>query len=105
MLTPTHIALDLAFVAVVAYFFGVQIVYTDIFLVLSSNFIDLDHLSARPAYHPRRNSFKTHFLHRGWIWLSLMSVFIIFIRPLAFLGVGLLLHFFLDHLENRWKGI
>ena len=72
--------------------------YIDLVLVLSSNLIDLDHLFSNPIYHPKRNPFITHFLHKRWKVAIIFSILVLFYRPLMFLGIGLLLHFFLDYL-------
>ncbi len=105
MTTPTHVAVNLGVFLVLMQVPTVAPNYTDLALLVGSNLIDLDHLSARPIYHPKRNSFITHPLHKQWKVLSVLSVLMLFIRPVSFLGIGLLLHFFLDYLYNKRERI
>jgi hypothetical protein len=105
MTTPTHVAADLGAFIVLTHIGTLDPNYVDLAILLGSNLIDLDHLFSRPIYHPRRNPFKTHPLHRQWIAISLASVLMLFVRPLSFLGVGLMLHFFLDYLYIRRERI
>lgn len=105
MTTPTHVAVNLG---VFLAFMQIQTLgpnYTDLALLIGSNLIDLDHLFSRPIYDSMRNGFKTHFLHKQWRIVLLLSVLVLFVRPLTFLGVGLILHFFLDYLDIKRKGI
>jgi hypothetical protein len=105
MTTPIHVAVNLGAFLILMQVPNLEPNYTDLALMLGSNLIDLDHLIAKPIYHPRRNSFTTHPLHKQWRVLSALSVLLLFIRPLAFLGAGLLLHFLLDYLYNKRGGI
>ncbi|OHA17398.1 MAG: hypothetical protein A2830_03965 [Candidatus Taylorbacteria bacterium RIFCSPHIGHO2_01_FULL_44_110] len=77
---------------------GIEANYYDLALIISSNLVDLDHLFSRPIYHPKRNPFKTHFLHKKWMYMIALSFILFFVRPVMFLGVGLLLHFLLDYI-------
>ncbi|OGN29722.1 MAG: hypothetical protein A3A33_04495 [Candidatus Yanofskybacteria bacterium RIFCSPLOWO2_01_FULL_49_25] len=79
--------------------------YTDLVLLIGSNLIDLDHLSARPIYDPYRNGFKTHFLHRNWKAVLFLSILMLFVRPVMFLGIGIMLHFLLDYIDIKRKKI
>ncbi len=98
MTTPTHIATNLIVFLALLHVNNLNLNYTDLGLIVASNLIDLDHLLSRPIYHPKRNPFKTHFLHKHWKIISILSVLMFFYRPLVFLGIGLILHFFLDYL-------
>ncbi|MDO8561459.1 MAG: DUF6122 family protein [bacterium] len=101
MTTPTHVAVNLGVFLALMQVPAIEPNYTDLALMLSSNLIDLDHLLSRPIYHPKRNPFKTHFLHKQWRGLLVLSILMLFVRPVAFLGIGLLLHFFLDYLYTK----
>ena len=98
MTTPTHITSNLVVFLVLMYVKNLNPGYMDIGLMISSNLIDLDHLFSKPIYDPKRNPFKTHFLHKNWKLVSFLLILCFFFRSLLFLGVGLLLHFFLDYL-------
>jgi hypothetical protein len=104
MTTPTHVIANLGLFALLRAT-AVNPGYADLALILSSNFIDLDHLSARPIYHPRRNPFKTHFFHRSWLILLTLSIVMLFVRPLMFLGFGLILHMALDYIYIKRDGL
>ena len=66
MTTPTHIAVNLGVFLLLMQRNGLNPDYADLSLLVGSNLIDLDHLLTRPVYDPKRNSFKTHLLHRNW---------------------------------------
>jgi hypothetical protein len=98
MTTPTHLAANLL-VYLVLKKAGVDAPNTiDAVLLFSSNLIDLDHLLARPIYHPRRNPFIIHPIHKQWRAVIIISLALLFYRPLMYLGLGLLTHLFLDYL-------
>ena len=105
MTTPTHVAVNLGVFLALMQIPSVAPNYTDLVLMLGSNLIDLDHLFSRPIYHPKRNSFTTHPLHKQWRVLLVLSILMLFIRPIVFLGIGLLLHLFLDYLYNKREGV
>jgi len=105
MTTPTHVAVNLGVFLVLMNVPSINPNYTDLALILGSNLIDLDHLFSRPIYHPKRNSFTTHPLHKQWRVLLVVSILVLFIRPVAFLGIGILLHFLLDYLYNKREGL
>lgn len=42
-------------------------------MLLSAQCIDIDHLFSRPIYDPKRNGFKTHFLHKNWKLLTFVA--------------------------------
>jgi len=98
MITPIHVGFDLGIYFLLDYSSLVEINNIDIYFLLSAQLIDLDHLFSKPIYHPRRNGFKTHFLHKKWKYLSIISIIFLFYRPLLFLWIGLLSHLFLDFL-------
>ncbi len=101
MNTPVHIAANVGVFLVLTQVPHIHPNYTDLALLIGSNLIDLDHLFSVPIYDPRRNSFKAHPLHKNWAVVSSISVLMLAYRPLAFLGIGVLLHFLLDHLYNK----
>jgi len=98
MTTPTHLVSNLVAFLILTHVQNLNPNYINLGLIIGSNLIDLDHLFSRPIYHPTRNPFKTHFLHKYWKIISIFSVLLFFYRPLVFLGIGLILHFFLDYL-------
>ena len=104
MTTPTHVISNLV-VVVMAQQIGINLGVYDLFLILLSNLIDLDHLFSRPVYHPRRNPFVTHFLHKNWKIVLALSVLMFLNRNLLFLGIGLILHFFLDYVYVKREKI
>lgn len=105
MTTPTHVAANLVVFLALLHTQNMDPTYPDLWLMLSSNLIDLDHLFSRPIYHPRRNPFKTHPFHKQWRLVLCASILVLFIRPLMFLGIGLLFHFLLDFIYNKREGV
>lgn len=101
MTTPTHVAVDLAVFVALMQVPQIAPGYLDLALIVGSNLIDLDHLLSRPIYDPNRNPFATHLLHKNWKLVLAISVALIFIRPLMFLGIGLLTHFLLDCIDTK----
>ncbi len=98
MITPAHLIFDLG-----AYFFVNKIDFVnannlDLLLLFSAELIDLDHLFSKPIYHPRRNPFKTHFLHKNYQLILIVAILFILYRPIMFLGIGLLSHLLLDYI-------
>jgi len=105
MTTPTHVAVNLGIFLALMQIQTLNPNYADLALLVGSNLVDLDHLFSRPVYDPKRNSFKAHFLHKQWKTVLLLSVLTLLVRPLLFLGIGLILHFFLDYLYNKREEI
>ena len=104
MITPVHIIFNI----IIYFIIGKTLIATntfDLILLLLSELIDLDHLNAKPIFDPKRNSFKTHFFHRNWKMVLLISIAMLFYRPSMFLGIGLMSHLFLDFLYNKIKKI
>ena len=98
MTTPVHLIFDLG-----AYFLVNQVSFIDVnnfdlLLLFSAELIDLDHLLSKPIYHPRRNPFETHILHKKWPMILIASLFFLLYRPVLFLGIGLLTHLLVDFL-------
>ena len=98
MITPIHIAFDLGILYLIYATNMVDIQAADLFWILSASLIDLDHLSSKPIYHPRRNPFQTHFIHKNWKIVLIIASGLLFIRPVMFLGIGLISHLFLDRI-------
>jgi len=98
MTTPTHLAANLVIYLALKKAGVYAPNATDAILLFSSNLIDLDHLLAKPIYHPHRNPFITHPVHKQWRAVTIISVALLFYRPLMYLGLGLLTHLFLDYI-------
>ena len=105
MTTPTHVAINLGVFLLLMQVKSLDANYSDLALIVGSNFIDLDHLFSKPIYHPKRNPFTTHFVHKQWKIVLFFSILLLFVRPLMFLGVGLLLHFLLDYVYIKRENI
>lgn len=103
MTTPVHIAVNLGAFLLLMQVPTLNPTYTDLALLVGSNFIDLDHLWARPIYDSNRNGFRVHFLHKNWKVVLLFSALCVFVRPVMFLGIGVMLHYLLDYIEIRRK--
>ena len=101
MTTPTHVAVNLGVFLILMQVKTLNPNYLDLALIVGSNLIDLDHLPAKPIFDPKRNPFKTHFIHKQWKIVSVLSVAMLFFRPLMFLSIGILLHFLLDYINVR----
>lgn len=97
MTTPVHLAINTGVYVLVGYSGLVEVNATDLALLFAAELIDLDHLFSTPIYHPRRNPFHTHFLHRSWKAVLIISLLMCFFRPLLFLGIGLLSHMVVDY--------
>jgi len=65
-------------------------------LLFCAELIDLDHLFSYPIYVKGRNSFKTHFLHKNYLFVLIISIALLFFKPVFTLGLGLICHLFLD---------
>ena len=105
MTIPTHIAVNFGVFLVLQYVPNVSPSYIDLVLILGSNLIDLDHLFSKPIYNPKRNFFKSHFLHKQWKIVLAISVVGLFYRPVLFLCIGIILHLFLDYVYNKREKI
>ena len=105
MTIPTHVIINLGVFLILQHVGTTNPNYTDLALILCSNLVDLDHLFSKPIYHPYRNSFKTHFLHKNWRVILVLSLAMFLFRPLLFFGIGLIMHLFLDYLYNKREGI
>ncbi|MFH0856712.1 MAG: DUF6122 family protein [bacterium] len=103
MITPIHIIFDFGAYSVLGRFLNLRI--ADMILLFSAELIDLDHLFSHPIYHPRRNPFKTHFLHKRWKIVLAMSAIIILYRPISFFGIGMLAHIFVDYCYVKIYGL
>ncbi len=94
MIIPIHVLSDTAI-----YFLSGNLIETtpaDLVLILSAGLMDLDHLATRPIYHPRRNPFKVHPIHRNWKIVLVVAGVMLFFRPVLFLGIGLISQLFWD---------
>ena len=101
MITPIHLLFNLLLYSLLVYSKIISFAYLDLILLLASELIDLDHLTAKPIYHAKRNSFKTHFFHKNWCIVLFASIILVFIRPVMFLGIGLISHLLLDYVYNK----
>jgi len=98
MITPIHLIIDLGLYFTVNKIDIVAVNNIDLLLLLSAELIDLDHLRSKPIYHPRRNPFKAHFLHKNWLAIITISILFVLYRPSLFLGIGLLSHLLMDYI-------
>lgn len=105
MTTPTHIAVSLASFVLITKLGVVETNYIDLMTIFSAELIDLDHIFSKPIYHSKRNPFKTHFLHKKYLLILIIGLILLFFRPLMFLGLGLLLHIFLDYIYCKRKEV
>ena len=96
MIIPVHVLSDTAIYFLSGKLGLVQTTPMDLVLILSAGLIDLDHLAAHQVYHPRRNPFKVHPIHRNWKIVLVVALVLLFFRPVLFLGIGILSHFFWD---------
>lgn len=101
MISPVHISFNLAIYFLISKLGVLGLGALDLLCLLSAELIDFDHFFAKPIYNPQRNSFKTHFFHRNWKYIGIISVLLFFYRPLMFLGIGLLSHLLLDCIYNK----
>lgn len=97
MITPIHLLIDAGLYLGLDKLNILSPDGTDFILLISAELIDLDHLFSKPIYHPKRNPFKTHFLHKNWLVILAISILFTLYRPLLFLGLGLMSHLFLDY--------
>ncbi len=98
MITPIHTGFNLILLFLITKFNLSPITTLAVILLLSAELIDLDHLSSKPIYHPKRNPFKSHVLHKNWKIILVISIILLFFHPFRFLGVGLISHLFLDYI-------
>lgn len=96
----THMILHFAMPAVVAKGF-----YRDRFLqafliMIATMLVDLDHLFADPVYDPARCSIGFHPLHQYPV-IALFFVLAAWTKT-RLIGVGLLIHMFLDGVDCAW---
>jgi len=101
MITPIHVGFDLWIYFLLDYSQLIEINNIDLYVLLSAQLIDLDHLFSKPIYNPKRNGFKTHFLHKKWKVICIVSIMFLFYRPLLFLWIGLLSHILLDFIHLK----
>lgn len=101
MLRPViHIALHLLAPALVARIAFANRCWSAWFIMLATMLVDLDHLLANPLYDPNRCSIGFHPLHT---WPAVvMYVVMLPISRLRLIGIGLLIHMFLDMLDCVW---
>lgn len=97
MTTPIHLIFDLGAYFLVNKMPLIDVGSADLLFLFSAELIDLDHLLSKPIYHPRRNPFKTHILHKKWPLILVVSLLLFLYRPVLFLGVGLLTHLLVDY--------
>lgn len=101
MIIPVHVLSDTAIYFLSGNLGLVETSPSDLVLILSAGLIDLDHLAVRPIYHPRRNPFLTHPIHRNWKIVLVVAFSLLLFRPVLFLGIGILSHFFWDWVYVR----
>jgi hypothetical protein len=101
-LTPIHFGLNAIIYYLVTKIWNVEFTILGISLLLAAELIDLDHLLTRPIYHPRRNPFKTHLLHKNWHIMIMISIAIMPFYPLTYLGFGIISHLLLDFIYTKY---
>jgi len=69
-----------------------------VLLLLAAELIDLDHFFSRPIINMKRNSFKTHFLHKQWGMVLVVAILSLF-TSFYVVGLGLISHFLLDGVD------
>lgn len=65
--------------------------------MMSTMIVDVDHFLADPVYDPNRCSIGFHPLHE-LIPIGIYGV-ICFIKPLRYIGIGLIIHMALDSID------
>ena len=65
--------------------------------ILLSNFIDIDHLLAKPIYDPARCGINFHPLHS--VYLLPLYILSLLHPKLRYVGVGIILHILLDWID------
>jgi hypothetical protein len=101
MLRPViHMLLHLALPAVVARGAFRPIFLRAWLIMLATMLIDIDHLLADPVYDPGRCSIGFHPLHQ----YPLLAVYVglALFPKTRLVGIGLLLHMFLDGIDCLW---
>ena len=96
MRTPTHILFDTIVLFLLDIFHALDFTIIGLSIMICAELIDLDHLFSKPIYAPRRNPFKTHFLHKKWLYVLIFSILLFFNSYSIYLGIGLMCHLFLD---------
>ena len=66
-------------------------------LMMSTMLVDIDHLLANPIYDPNRCSIGFHPLHQPW--LIVVYGALCFVPQVRLIGIGLLVHMFLDAVD------
>jgi len=101
-ITLFHMSFNLILYFIVSYFTPIDFYFSNLIYLFLADLIDIDHLFHRPIFVLRRNPFKTHFIHKNYLWVLLISFILLFSYPLCFLGIGLISHFFLDFIYTRY---
>jgi hypothetical protein len=101
-LSHIHVAFNLSLYYLASLLVNIEFLILNIFLLISAELIDLDHLFSRPIYKKNRNSFKHHFFHKNYKFVLLFSLLISPFYPLSFLGLGLTSHLTLDYLYVKY---
>jgi hypothetical protein len=97
-----HIASNLIIVGII-YLFSKYIIKKDFnwkfasVLLISSNFIDVDHFLATPIFDAARCSINFHPLH-SWYMFPIYLIGL-FIKKYSFLFIGIFMHLLLDYVD------
>lgn len=83
----------------------ISVTHIDLVLILCADLIDLDHLFTKNVFDINRSSFSTHILHQNWKLISIVAILFLFIKPISFLGIGILIHFSLDHIDDKLRNL
>jgi hypothetical protein len=92
-----HIIASILLVFVINFFDKKTDIKKIFILVLTSNFIDLDHLLANPIYDPNRCSINFHPLH-SW-YMFPIYFFGSFLKNYRYFFFGIILHLVLDWID------
>jgi len=71
-------------------------------VMMATMLVDLDHLLADPLYDPNRCSIGFHPLHT---WQAVVLYMLMLPIPkMRLIGIGLMIHMFLDTVDCAWMG-
>lgn len=99
--TLVHYSLHFLFPAVLALVFFPLMWQTAYLIMLATMFMDVDHLLAKPIFHPLRCSIGYHPLHS--FYAIPVYVLLLLLPATQIIAVGLLFHLFTDTVDCLWS--
>ena len=72
-------------------------------IMISTMIVDLDHLFSTPVFDPDRCSIGFHPFH-SYLAIGVYAI-LIFVPRVRVVGLGLLIHMFLDYTDCIWMGL